>query len=137
MLVVVTGIDGCGKSTLVRRLGSTIDGVITCHWSDAMRKLRMVGHPAGLLRRLSPNTRALYITLLNSAVSEEIIEPARMRGAIVVCESYFVKFLAKERVYAESNQALLEPLVTLPVPDLVLDVRLDPRRAFSRLEGGP
>jgi thymidylate kinase len=54
-------------------------------------------------------------------------------GHVVLCESYYFKFLAKERVLQLAELELIEGLGLLPSPDLIVDVSIRPEVAFERI----
>ena len=136
-LVVVVGCDGVGKSALTRHLASKSLGYHLAHWSGLARQVGMDLSGANYIRDLRPATRAHYVKLICVGLSEQLIEPQREMGNVVLCESYYFKFLVKERIFGRAARETIEELGLLPVPDLIVDMILDPDVAYTRLKNGP
>jgi thymidylate kinase len=132
-LVVVSGCDGAGKSTVMDLLCQQNNLYQKAHWSEFAEYLGFQKPAADLIQEMQPATRALFLLLLNSGLSEHMIEPMRRQGKVVVCESYYFKFLAKERTFGIAQPDLVERLTALPPPNLIVNISIDPNIAFSRL----
>ena len=134
-LVVISGCDGAGKSSLARELESYEASYKRAHWTTFARTLRLEDDAAALVRDMRPITRAHFLLLLNWGLRDHVIEEILSPEHIVLCESYYFKFLAKERLYRRSDSRLIEELRLLPPPDAVIDILIPPSVAFKRKIG--
>lgn len=132
-LVVISGCDGVGKSTIARFLSEQSGIYRQAHWSEFAKRLGLEHVAARLILDMKPITRAHFLLLLNWGLYEQTIKPLLDCGYVVICESYYFKFLAKERVLELSAVELIENLSHLPSPDLIVDVSLQPEVAFGRI----
>jgi thymidylate kinase len=131
-LVVISGCDGAGKSSLARALEGHESTYKLAHWTTFARTLRLEDDAATLIGSMKPATRAHFLLLLNWGLREHVIENMLSPENIVLCESYYFKFLAKERLYGRSDPRLIEELRLLPPPDAIIDVVVPPHLAFKR-----
>lgn len=93
-LLVVEGIDGCGKSTQALRLAARLDAHLTFEigatsLGAAVRQLVL-----GLDHDLSPTAEALLIAADRAQHVAEVIEPTLASGRHVVSDRYFASTLA-------------------------------------------
>lgn len=147
MLIVVTGADAVGKSTLTRALrnrleeqGGSTTQVDKWHIYDfeAHPECRFLeGVPLAKLRScissmpVPARTLFLFWTMLISMREEQ------MRGAeLVFIDSYWYKHAASERVYGATAELVEAAVATLPAPDLVILLDLEPEAAWRRKEAG-
>lgn len=147
MLVVVTGADAVGKSTLTRALrshleaqGSSTKQVDKWHIYDFMAHPEcrfLEGSALATLRScissmpVPARTLFLFWTMLIT-MREELL-----RGAsYVFIDSYWYKHAASERAYGASQELIEAAAATLPRPDLVILLDLDPTEAWRRKEAG-
>jgi thymidylate kinase len=135
--LVLVGIDGSGKTTLLRALN--ISGLITTSW----RELRSHEVPATLApdaptrikNRVPLLSRAMFIGGHLVAQYEYLVRPALEDGANVMLDSYYLKLLAKERIFGTAHPALEELCHELPLPDGVIYVDVPPSVSFRRKAG--
>jgi thymidylate kinase len=131
---VLVGIDGSGKTTLLRTLN--VPGVITTSW----RELRSHEVPATLApdgptrikNRVPLLSRAMFIGGHLVAQYEYLVRPALEDGAHVMLDSYYLKLLAKERVFGTAHPALEMLCRELPPPDGVIYVDVPAGVSFRR-----
>ncbi|HEX2091050.1 MAG TPA: hypothetical protein VHG28_01565 [Longimicrobiaceae bacterium] len=147
MLIVVTGADAVGKSTLTRALRSRLEaqGSSTRQldkWQiydfEAHPECRFLeGVPLGKLRScissmpVPARTLFLFWTMLIS-MREELVGGSEH----VFIDSYWYKHAASERVYGASEELIEAAVATLPGPDLVILLDIEPARAWERKEAG-
>jgi dTMP kinase len=139
--ITLEGIDGCGKSTQVRRLGTALESrgtpVVTTRepggapGAEAIRKLLVEGDPG----RWSAETEILLFTAARRDHLEATIRPALETGRTVICD----RFADSTRVYQGTVRADLRRVVDALhasmiglEPDLTLILDLDPDTARTR-----
>jgi len=147
LLVAVVGLDGAGKSTVVQ---------------DAALRLTAVGHPARPVDRWDvvdnpayPTARFLkanvkdirtcvaampgparllfLLWLMSMALSAEQRE--RSSDEVVLLDGYWMKHAASEIAYGLERGWVETMAAGLPLPDLVLYLRLPPNEAWGRKRG--
>ncbi len=94
-LIVVEGIDGCGKTTQAQRLAARLDAVYTfepgaTELGTALRRLLLGEHPAPIDDR----TEALLMVADRAQHVAEVIAPALAAGRWVVSDRFSASTLA-------------------------------------------
>jgi len=139
--IVVTGIDGCGKTTLLANLARRrpdwafgsyqpadwLPHSELPHWEWALRT-----HPKLIFNTLAPHSRAALFLSLVMAHWEYWIAPRLRSGRVVVMDSYYYRFYSKERVAGVVPNYFFKSLETLPKPRLILLLDLTPEEALLR-----
>jgi len=148
-LVVLLGPDGAGKSTLLSAMRTKAPD--WCYTKveplavyDTLGMPRST-HPKELIWDLPRTSRTAVLTQIVAAMVDRHVVPALTAGQVVVCDSYDIRYRAKERVVDAPTAPLLDALGgMIPRPDLAiwLDVPLDVAWArkggrCSRFEGAP
>jgi thymidylate kinase len=139
--LVICGIDGSGKTTLIDRICHDFPQCEVSHW----QRLLTLGDqcplngfplnttaPADYIHTLSPMQRALYVSTLLWVEYETFIKPALDQGKMVIADSYYYKFFAKEQVFRQSHPLLFDLLTALPQPDQVIVLDLEPEHCYTR-----
>lgn len=134
---VLVGIDGSGKTTLLSRI--SFPGVVATSW----RELRSHEVPATLApdaptrikNRLPTLSRAMFIGGHLIAQYEYLVRPELEDGAHVLLDSYYLKLLAKERLFGTVHPALEDLCRELPPPDGVIYVDVPPCVSYRRKRG--
>lgn len=141
-LCVLLGHDGSGKSTVLRKL-AVLEPCWTCTSADP-EELRVdsslistiwggTGHPREYALILKNRARSLFFGLTVMIEEEHVICPALSIGHIVVVDSYFYRFLAKEMVLNPDGSQILNSLINeFHTPDLVLFLDVQPDICFQR-----
>ena len=160
LLVTFSGIDGAGKSTLIRRLqqrlqNAGVEVLLLAFWQDAavLRGLREfashrvlggesgIGEPTAPIARRDKNVRALPLTvfrllfyLLDAARLRVVIARARSRPEqVVLFDRYLYDEIANLPLTARFARTYARLLVRLaPRPDLACLVDADPAVARRR-----
>lgn len=125
-LVIVTGIDGTGKSTVLKHLLSLEPDLVTASWRDflagpAIREhwgLRLERHPAESLATARGRTRSLFLAALVGLFVDTTVLPALQSGRWIVVESYVDVFLAKEKLFNAGDAGFPEWVDHLPKPEM-------------------
>lgn len=145
MFVVVDGMDGSGKSTVVDLLHRELERQLVV----AMKTREIGGTPiAEELRRLCFQTRteeplgSAAQTLMSFAArlqhTEQVIRPALERGQFVVCDRYssstqvYQGILRGEKALVTEMEDEFTRVGQILDPDLYLFLNIDPELAYSR-----
>ena len=145
--ISLDGIDGCGKSTHVRRLSAwlTEQGypVVTCRdpggtpLGDRIRGIVLDVDAREMCRRCE---MFLYMASRSQLV-EEVIGPSLAEGKVVVSDRYLMANVAYQGGGGRLGLDTIADIGRLAtegvMPDLVIVLDIDPARARSRLQGGP
>lgn len=154
--IVIEGIDGSGTTTQSKRLvaeltGRGLDARWTCEPSDgAVGKLiraalerRLLAADGVTPESLDWGTLALLFAADRLDHVKRVIEPALVRGAVVVSDRYTLSSLVYQSVTAPDGDAALQWITALnqraPAPDLTLVLDVPARVAAQRrnARGGP
>ena len=141
LFVVVEGIDGTGKSTLVanlykilRRKG--IDVLLTFEPTRGTwgRKLRRSFTAA---KRMSPEEElALFIKDRKEHLRDTVI-PALEAGRVVICDRYYFSTAAYQGARGLDPEKILEQNISFAlVPDICFFLELPPEQAVKRITEG-
>jgi len=133
-LVILEGIDGCGKTTHAKLLSKWLSesGKDVLHTKEPSRG------PIGLLLRdyLKKETVPLIDALLFTADRAEHVEkeitPALEEGKIVVCERYYFSTIAYQMAQGLDKKWLTELNAFATKPDLVILLDLNPEISVKR-----
>ncbi|MGB6501115.1 MAG: dTMP kinase [Thermoplasmata archaeon] len=137
LLVAVEGIDGTGKSTLVRALAATLrrEGR-----SVAVRKEpfdRRLGRLAQEASVHDPWTGAVYFTVDRHLAQRGLRRDLARRQVVISDRSYFSTLAYQGSALPPTDRARLERLQqgATVAPDRVLFLDLDPSEAWRRIAG--
>lgn len=142
VFVTLEGIDGCGKSTQVARLVRLL--------AAGDREVVSLREPGGTA--ISEKVRALLLDPANAEMSatcelllyeasraqlvSQTIEPALMRGAVVVCDRFYDSTTAYQQAARGLDASVVASANALGScgvsPDVTILLDLDPVAAFSR-----
>ena len=143
-MIVLDGVDGCGKSTqaelLVVRLEQDLDEVL--HLREPGSTVLGEGLRTLLLEtetEIGAPVEVLLFAAARRQLLEEIVEPALERGAWVVCERFHSSTFAYQGhaggVGTKRVLGLLQEWTASTVPDLELILDIDPHSAQKRRPG--
>ena len=139
-LVVFEGLDGCGKTTQLERLGARLrsaghDPYVTREpssgvWGRRIREMARSGaavDPAEELRWFVEDRR-------DHVVHE--LRPALTAGRLILCDRYFLSTVAYQGARGLDWRAILaESEAEFPLPDLVLLYEITPQQGLARVHG--
>lgn len=143
MYLGIEGVDGAGKSTIVRAVADVLDGagrdVVTVREpggteiGEEIRKLLLHGED------MAPWTEALLFAAQRAQLAAEVVAPALARGAVVVSDRTYYSSLAYQGAArglgVPAVRAVNEAGLAGTVPDLVVVLWLDPDTALAREDG--
>lgn len=146
MLVVVEGMDGAGKSTLVPALGEKLEeqGVEVVLTREPTRDLQF-GQIICSNResRFSPLEEYWLFMLDRAQHAREVIYPALEQGKVIITDRYYHSTMVYQAprmtdggVYGMRQRIWREALTICPLPDLLLIMDLPPEVAYERIQSG-
>ena len=139
LLIAFEGIDGTGKSSQIRLLAATLEGlgyrvVITREPTDGPhgRKIRALFSSRD---RITP-TEELELFMADRVEHvREVIEPALNSGWIVLTDRYYFSTVAYQGAAGQDPEALMVANEKIaPVPDLVVLLTLTPEQSIHRIK---
>lgn len=135
-LVVVEGIDGAGKTTLVRTLMATLAQTrLLAHsskepthgqWGQRLRDSAKHG-------RLLPAQEMDYLLRDRQEHVTQWIQPALAQGAVVVLDRYYPSMFAYQGAAGIPIAQLQQANAFAPPPDVLLIVDVDPALGQARI----
>jgi dTMP kinase len=137
LLVVLEGIDGVGKSSALLAIRASCEGfageVVLSReptdgpWGQRLRQSATAG-------RLSLEEELDLFVRDRRAHVEQLVEPALVRGAVVLLDRYYLSTAAYQGARGADPEAVLALNESFaPVPDLVLLLDCDPRVSLERV----
>ncbi|XXX81457.1 hypothetical protein WMF30_22120 [Sorangium sp. So ce134] len=142
MLIVITGTDGSGKTTVTTRLSARLrqDGAMTLR-RDKWDIYDHASHPScrflkGPLDELRSCISAMPVparTLFLFWSMHMTMRPELLAGAdYTILDSYWYKHAASELIYGAPPELVHALAAPLPEPDAVFLLDIDPRGAWQR-----
>ena len=139
MFIVIEGIDGCGKTTQVKKLGEYLE-------LKTSREVVITREPAGtalggdikeliLHSQISLKTQMFLMWAARIDHLEQVVRPALERNAIVVCD----RFSPSTFAYQGTNKLLKPMLDTESIvcgttqPDIYIWLKLEAKEVEKRL----
>jgi dTMP kinase len=144
-LVCITGLDGTGKSTLIKGIAAKYKSHYVANIWDLMTK-PVEGLPFkskqeidGFLCSLTPDSRLLFLGhAMKYAIDKAMLE----KVDLIILDSYFYKYFATEKALGANSSLIAHLIEVFPKPDLVIQLTLPVEEAslrkkhFSRYECG-
>ncbi|WP_255945433.1 hypothetical protein [Streptomyces odontomachi] len=146
MLIELTGIDGCGKSTLASRLHVLLDAYeVPCDQhvlrSTHKRLLSALGQEHGFpgwQGLFTPDTVEIAHALEMLDLVRTTLVPLDLRRRVVLTDTYVSRWLATAALVGAGNLETLARLYRrLPHPDLSIRLHADPGDAVDRIARRP
>ena len=144
-LICITGKDGTGKSTQIELLKKKYpDAYISEIWDlldSSQNKLKFASKKEidEYLCGLTPNSRLLF---LMHALKFSVDKAMSSNACIIILNAYHYKYLASEIALGADKQLAQALAKSFPVPDFVIELRLESdiaakrKQRFSRYECG-
>ena len=137
-LVALEGLDGCGKSTQLARLGEAlraegVDATLTREPTDGPhgRRIRTMAQSGAEVR---PAQELQWFLDDREEHVRECIAPALAAGRLVLTDRYFLSTVAYQGARGLDWKALLaESEARFPIPDLVLCLELPVEAGLARV----
>ena len=139
--VVLCGLDGSGKTTVLNKLTKVYNEILVTHWGDLnirndqnQKEWFQIGdNPAKYVQTLSPIQRSLYLSSMVWNSYENLIQPALYKpNKFVISDSYFYKIWAKEKVYNLCDPIFYELCLKLPRPQKIIFLDVKPEESYKR-----
>lgn len=140
ILIVFEGIDGCGKSTQVRRLAASLrerghDPIVTREPTDGVwgRKIRAMAQSGD---GVAPETELAWFFEDRREHMREVVTPALAAGRIVLSDRSYLSTVAYQGARGlDAEKILADSEAEFERPDLVLLFALSPEVGLARVEG--
>ncbi len=134
-LIVITGMDGAGKSTLTDKLAAALPGAFVSHiWQLLENPVTTIPFRSkkeidAFLCALTPDARFFFLAhALKYATDTAMASGVEM----VLANSYYYKYFATE-IALGAQPGLVESVMPFfPKPDLVIELTLPPAVAVTR-----
>jgi len=146
---VVSGVDGAGKTTMLARVAAQrpewqVGSYQPQDWlpqeQAAHFEWALSRHPKTVVHRLAPLSRAGFFLSMMSCHWDYWIQPRLEAGRVVVMDSYYYRFYAKEKVRGQAPDFFFRGLESLPsaatliLADLPLETAADRKQRFDPYE---
>jgi len=137
-LIVFEGLDGCGKSTQLRRAAEALaardlDIVVTREPTDGPwgRRIREMARSND---GVAPETELEWFFEDRREHMREVVEPALAAGRLVLSDRSYISTVAYQGARGlDYEQILADSEGEFPIPDLVLLLEIDSKVAFERV----
>lgn len=139
-LIVFEGIDGTGKSTQIKLLGSYLqkrghDVLITREPTDGTYGRRIRALFTDRLRVSREEELELFLADRREHVERELL-PALAAGRIILCDRYFLSTVAYQGANGLPPSAVLEMNNFAPDPDIALILEVSVATSLHRITTG-
>lgn len=142
-IIVITGMDGCGKSTIVEQLqNETANSVIADIWQAMTDKKELFDKKQAVdsyICSLTPLSRTLFLA---HAFIESMNRALEAKADIIYVNAYYFKYFVAEIALGTDVKDVILLLQLFPKPDFIikLNVPLEEivkrKKYFSRYECG-
>ena len=144
MLITVCGLDGCGKTTMLKRLTKDLDEkhqvFITKQPTDFVRKSEIFRTYTDSPHHAAYDYRSLSLLCASDRLQHvnKVIEPEMAKGKIVLSDRYFYSCLANLRARGFKNdQWIYEIAQWIIKPDIAFFFDVPVERAVARVRRRP
>ena len=132
--VVLLGIDGSGKSSLIQRL--ELPKLVATDWRELrnyeLPQMLVPDAPTHIKAMLPSLSRAMFIGGHLVAQYEYLVRPRLAAGYSVALDSYYFKLLEKERMLGFAHTSLEFLCQELPHPDICIFIDVPPEVSYRR-----
>ncbi|MFP6655286.1 MAG: dTMP kinase [Myxococcota bacterium] len=137
-LIVFEGLDGCGKSTQLRRAAKTLSErgclpIVTSEPTDGPwgRRIREMARSG---KRVSPETELEWFFEDRREHMRELVEPALAAGDVVLSDRSYLSTVAYQGARGlDAAKILSDSQAEFARPDLVLLLEISAREGLSRV----
>ena len=133
-LAILVGIDGSGKSSLLSRLEK--EGYFVSHWRKlaklSLPKSLNFTNPAEMVQTLRGQKRLEFLWGYIDSEWKYLIKPTLESGSNVVSDGFFIRFLAKEKIYQRLSTTEFVKRSPLTGDEFVIMIDVPPKIAFKR-----
>lgn len=145
LLITFCGLDGCGKTTLIKRLSAYFQELglpvmLTKQPTNAVRQSKIFRNYMDQEDHEGFEYRSLSLLAASDRVqhSNQIILPALKEGKIVLSDRYFYSCLANLQARGfEEDLWIYEIAKSIPKPDLAFFLDVDVETAIKRVRERP
>lgn len=141
-ILCLTGIDGCGKSTQLRRLAGRLaserqlKAVILSVW-DISRNSRYQSHPfisdkAAIYTYLASLHGGARMTFIVHALLESMELLLEEKPDVILADGYWYKYLFSEHLHGLPIEWLMKTVTGFPPPKRVILLDLPPEKSWER-----
>jgi len=139
LFIVFEGIDGCGKSTQVWRLGKHLSNLSKYNHIVMTREPGKDTKIRKMLRESEdPYSNAVELAKMyvedRKEHIKELIMPELMKGAHVISDRYSLSTLAYQQTQGIPLKKLVEMHRGLPIPDIIFIVDIPAKVALERMQ---
>lgn len=134
-IVCITGMDGTGKSTLVKKLSETFPSSFVSNiWDIIEGDMKIVLFQSkrdidSYLCSLSPDSRLLFLA---HALKFSIDRALSFDNEIIIINAYYYKYFATELALGASEKLVSALIDNFPDPTCVIHLSLPPEMAAAR-----
>lgn len=137
-LLVLEGVDGCGKSTqlprLVEALGAAGHDVVATREPTDGPTGRRIREMAASGRTVDPEQELAWFVEDRREHVAQVIGPALQAGRVVVSDRYYLSTVCYQGARGLDWRAILEQSeAEFPLPDLALVLQIDPAAGLERV----
>jgi dTMP kinase len=136
--VAFEGLDGCGKSTQIRRLARDLEAAghdvlatrepTDGHWGRRIREMARSGEP------VTPEEELRWFVEDRRQHVTEVLAPALRAGRVVLTDRYYLSTVAYQGARGlDWRKILAESEAEFPAPDLVLLLEVEPEVGLERV----
>lgn len=138
-LIAFEGLDGCGKTTQIARLASSLreaghDPVVTAEPTDGEYGRRIRAMARGAAPAVPPEEELRWFVEDRREHVARCIAPALASGRPVLTDRYFLSTVAYQGANGlDAARILAQSEAEFPIPDLVLLLEIDVTTALARV----
>jgi thymidylate kinase len=132
-LIVITGIDGAGKTTLIESLSKRLpNSVVANVWQSFGANQQLFNsktHVYEYMRSLTPNSRVLFLA---HAVRYGIEKALESDAQTILIDGYYIKYFGPELALGADLNFVNEVVATFPKVDRVVCLDIPIEKALER-----
>jgi len=136
-IICITGADGTGKSTLIKKLSKEFpDAYVATIWdlfsaSENTSLFKSKTDIDNYICSLTPNSRTLF---LMHALKFSVDKALSGNFDLIILDSYYYKYLSSELALGADKELVKNLIEIFPEPDLTVELSLSVEKASKRKE---